>query len=264
MVLLRAPVYLFRDNLYPYKAEEKGVGCRLFLPSNFSTRDGEFPSREEVEEMVGYLERHKEAGDIGNLINSRRGTLSEDKISILELQAQGVRTPQTHYFSNLSELREFLGGNQREYVLKHRFGQEGRQFFRINEQNITNINHLRIKDFIVQELLDVSNEKRLIFFDDELLGARIIVDRHMPWEEEGKVGRKHITESYNPREEEVEDTKRILKNFDAIVGCIDWIRVNGKGRLYMEYNGVGTGWGKGPYPYNLNQTVAEKLKENFL
>jgi hypothetical protein len=258
----RVPVYLFRDNLYPYKVEEKGVSCRLFLSSNFSVSDGEFPSRVEVEEMVDYLDVHKNAGNIENLVNSRRGTLSEDKRSILELQSQGVRTPPTYHFSGMSELREFLRSNPGEYVLKHRFGQEGKQSFRLNDQSIRDLNHLKIENFMVQGFLDILNEKRLIFFDGELLGSKIIFDRHMPWEKKGS--RRHIIERYDPTGEELEDTKRILNYFDSTLGCIDWVEVNGEGGFYMEYNGVGTGFGKGPHPYNLNQTVAEKLKAKYL
>ncbi len=259
----RAPVYLFGDDFYPYKSKNKGVKCKLFLASAFGIKG--FASRKEVEKITDYLEMHRIEGNIGHLINSRKGILSEDKISILELQAQGIKTPKSFHFSDFFKLKNFLDNNSGEYVIKHRFGQQGKQFFRINKKNINKFSELDVVNYLVQEKVNLLNEKRLIFFKDELLGARIIFNRRMPWEEENKTRRGcFIEEKYNPTLGEIEETKRILKLFDSTVGCVDWINVEGKGRYYMEFNGFGTGYGKGPHPYNLNQIVAEKLKENFL
>jgi len=36
-----------------------------------------------------------------------------------------------------------------------------------------------------------------------------------------------------------------------------------KGETFLEYNGFGTGYGRGQYPYNLNRLVAERLKGCF-
>jgi hypothetical protein len=255
-----APVYFFGDNLYPQEAPEKGLGCGLFLGSTFGCNG--FPSRSDVEEIMDYLEVLRARGVVGNFINSKRGTLSEDKISVLEAQLLGFRTPSTFHFTNLSEFNEFLREYPTSYVLKHRFGQEGEQFFKIDSGSIPGLDGMEIGDFILQEAVAIASEKRLIFFRGELLGARIIYDRHMPWEEEGKAGRKHITERYDPLVGEIEDTRRLLEHFDVELGCIDWVDVDDR-RLYMELNGFGTGLGKGPHPYNLNQEVAERLKEAY-
>ncbi len=261
----KAPVYLFGENLYPFQSGE-GIECSLFLPSNFGL--GRFPSRYEVEEIMSYLEVQKGRGNIGHLVNSYRGTVSEDKLSILEIQAQGIPVPSTFHFASFFELKTFLEENLGNYVIKHRFGLGGKQSFRINEENYSSVENLNIEDYVVQEEVGVINEKRLIFFDGNLLGSRIILDRHMPWEEEGMAEREHVTGVYTPLEEEIKDTLRVLNSFDAILGCVDWIDVRGRGRNYMEYNGVGTGWGvltgERPDPYDLNRIVAEKLKEKYL
>ena len=260
----KTPVYLFGKDLEPYLASERGIGCKLFLASSLSPRESSFPLREEIKEVFEYFEQHKREGKIEHIVNSKKGTLSEDKISILELQSQGIKTPETYNFQDFSELQYFLKEKPGEYVVKHRFGQGGEGLFRVNNKNLYEIPKINLKDFIVQGYVEILNEKRLIFFEDELIGSRIIYDRHMPWEEKGKVGRKPITEKYSPTPDEISDSRQILNLFDAELGCIDWIEVNGKGRQYMEYNGVGTGLGLGNYAYNLNKAVAEKLRKRYL
>jgi len=259
----KAPVYLFGEGFKPYVAE-KGLNCDLFLASNFLMTEGVFPSRAEVEEIVDYLGDHKDQGKIVNLVNSKKGTLAEDKTSILELQSKGFDTPETIYFHNFNVLKSFIENDLGKYVIKHRFGERGNSLFRINKENINDFKDLDVQNFIVQEEINILNEKRLIFFGNELIGSRIIHDRHMPWEEEGKAGRQHLTKNYYPTPNEIADSRRIMDLFDSKLGCIDWVEVNGKGRLYMEYNGVGTGWGLKNYVYNLNKTVAEKLKSRYL
>ena len=256
-------VYGFGENLSPYKIS-KGIECDLLIASSLSTRKNGFSSREEVEEIMNYLEEHKTKGDIENLVNSSRGTLFEDKRSIIEINKQGIRTPQTFYFKKFDELKDFVSDSKEEYIIKHRFGQEGLQLARINYENIGDFRDWKISDFIVQEKLEILNEKRLILFEDELLASRKISDRHMPWEEEGKAGRRHITEKYTPTQKEIEDSMKIMKYSDTTVGSMDWISTKEKGDLLMELNGIGTGYGRGKHPYNVNRLVAQKLKDKFL
>jgi len=259
----KAPVYIFRDDLYPIRASE-GVDCDLFLPSSFSPQKGVLPSTKWVKKSIDYLEEQRIKGNIKNIINSKEGTLYEDKISILKLEEEGFKVPDTFHMSSFDEFKELVEKTGENYIIKHRYGHEGRGFYRIIPGNLESIKNLNLGEFIIQEELQVLGEKRLIFFDGEFLGARKISDRHMPWETEGKAGRKHITEKYYPTNKELEDTKNILKLFDATVGCIDWINTVEKGSLFLEYNGFGTGYGKGAHPYNFNKTVAERLKEKYL
>lgn len=265
----KAQVYKFGNCLYPYEAEEEGVGCHLLFASSFGCREesariqSRFPSRGEVEEIVSYLDIRKNKGDIGYIINSKKGTLSEDKISLLELQAQGIKMPETFHFRTLEDLKDFLHGNPEEkYVLKHRWGYSGESLFLVDRKNIQDFSGLRIEDYILQEKVDISSEKRLIFFDQELLASRIIIDRHMPWENEGQVGRRHTNLGYTPSDEEVKESREILGRFGSTIGCIDWIDVNGE-RLFMEYNGAGTGYGGQEDHYDLNGIIPERLKEKY-
>lgn len=263
----KAPVYSLDSNLSAYEIS-KGVECDLFLPTSFCFGEGIFPSRGEVDEIVNYLEKMKEEGYIKNIVNSKRGTLSEDKISLLELQIQGINIPPTEHFRDFSDFREFIeGASNTEYVLKHRFGEGGKGMYLIGRQNVEEFSRLPISDYIVQEKMQILNESRLIFFEGELLGSRIIIDRHMPWEEKGKVNRIHLNGKYSPSQDELEKMQKASKFFDASIGCIDFIQVNGNDeKLLLEYNGVGTGWGDYPEidPYNLNKIVPQKLKDKYL
>ncbi len=258
----KAPVYSFDDDFSPIALGE-GVSCELFLPSAFSTKSGELPSRKEVGTIMNYLETNRSSGNIGDLVNSKRGTLSEDKKSILELQDIGFQTPKTFYFENFGGMKNFLETHDKNYVLKHCFGEQGKSLYKVNNENIGGFYGLNVEDFILQEELDILNEKRIIMFDGKFLGSRAIYDRNRPWENKDTSGRKHSEENYKATPEEIQDTKEIMDYFDADLGCVDWVEVEDKGRFYLEYNGVGTGWGIGSHPYNLNREVAEKLKEKY-
>lgn len=259
-----APVYSFADNFAPYRTEETGIECELLIASAFGNHG--FPSRKEVERIMDYVGEKMQAGNIGDVVNSRRATLSEDKLSALELPYHGIQIPDTHHFQDSLGLEDFLEHNPGRYVLKHRFGEGGKETLRVENSNF-DLGERDINDFVLQPELDIVSEKRLILFDGRLMGARIIQDRHRPWEEEGKVGRRHETKRYKPYWKEFEDTKTILQHFDALAGCVDWVELRKEGRCYMEYNGIGTGWGtfSGPRsdPYDLNLSIAWELKEKY-
>lgn len=259
----RANVYELDQNLKPSLSSEKGIGCNVLLANAFSTKENSFPTMNSIEKITSYFDKMKERGILGEYLNSKKGTLSEDKISILELKAKGIDTPDSMHFEKFRDLEKFIRKSQKEYIIKHRFGQEGLQLERINNRNVSNFSKWEIKDYLVQEKLNILNEKRLIFFGDDFLGGRIIYDRTMPWETGQKTNRKHLTETYLPSKKEIEETKKILKTFDAKIGCVDWIDTSEKGRLYLEYNGTGTGFGRGEKPYNLNREIAERIKEKY-
>jgi hypothetical protein len=258
----KAPVYTFGDKFYPIVSGE-GVNCELFLPSAFSTELGKLPSRSDVYSIMNYLEVNKDSGNIENLINSKKGTLSEDKKSILELQNIGFPTPKTLYFDDFNDMKDFLEDQEKNYVLKHCFGEQGQFLYKVNRENISNFSGLNIEDYILQEELDILSEKRIILFDNEFLGSRVIYDRTRPWEDKKISNRKHSEEKYQATQEEIQDTREIMSYFDSKLGCVDWVEVKDKGRFYLEYNGVGTGWGIGTHPYNFNREVAEKLKDKY-
>jgi glutathione synthase/RimK-type ligase-like ATP-grasp enzyme len=257
-------VYKLDNTLKPYLSSEKGIGCKVLLANSFSIKENSFPTKENIEKIISYLDVMKEKGVLGEYLNSRKGILSEDKVSILELKTKGIPIPNSIHFESFQDLEKFIERTEEEYIIKHRFGQEGFQLERINRKNISNFSNWQIKDYLVQEKLNILNEKRLIFFGNEFLGARVIYDRTMPWEVGKNVIRKHYTEPYSPSKEDIKETRDILNIFDARIGCVDWIETKEKGKLYLEYNGTGTGFGRGEKPYNLNKEVAKRVKNQFL
>lgn len=259
----KAPVYGFDEALYPYQAGE-GIDSKIFLTSAFSVSGEGFPARENVEEIMNYLESSKDAGKIENIVNSKRSVLFEDKISVLDLQNYGVKTPRSYHFNDFSELENLVNETDEDYIVKHRYGQEGLQLKVVNSENIDLVKDWNMSDYIVQERLKTTDEKRLIFFGDKFLGGRIIFDRSSPWERGTGCGRMSITEPYVPTDKEVKDSLEVLKYSDTLVGCVDWVETEDKGQFYMELNGFGTGYGRGVKPYNLNREVAENLKKRFM
>jgi hypothetical protein len=257
------PAYSFKENLEPYLSGE-GIESNIFIISSYSTNGNNFVSREKLEKIVQTLERNQKEGKIKKIINSSKGTLSEDKISIFELPSLGINIPKTFYFEDPLKLSEFVKKTEKEYVLKHRLGGMGVGIYKINQKNIDKVPKINISEYIVQERLDILNEKRIILFNNEYIGSRVIYDRTLPWDKQD-IKRKHLTQRYIPSQREIEDTQKIMEHFDAIWGCIDWIETKEKGRAYLEYNGVATGLGMGtPFPYNLNKEVAKRVKNQFL
>lgn len=259
----KAPVYSFNDELYPVLSSDKSVRSQLFLPSAFSTSIDRFPSASEVEEILDYLEFHQSKKNITHIVNSKKGTISEDKISSTYLDQIGINTIPTYNFSNFSDLQNFMKKRQGEYVFKHRFGERGENCFLINPNNIDFLNDLNIEDYILQDKIDIVSEKRLILLDGTLIGSREIAP-NKPWQNKGNGTSLKNRIIYKPSFQEIEETKKVMNFFDAELGCVDWVEVKNKGRFYLEYNGIGTSYDKCPSPINLTKLVAEKLKNKYL
>ena len=211
-----------------------------------------------------YLDDNKSRGNIENIINSTRSILFEDKISILDLQSQGFKTPKSYHFNEFNELKNFIKKSGEEYIVKHRYGQEGFQMGIINSENVGSVKDWILSDYIVQEKLQTTDEKRLIFYGDELLASRIIFDRSNPWEKGGPNERSSVTEPYTPTSKEIQDSIDIMKFSDTTVGCVDWVNTKQGEQYYMELNGFGTGYGRGTHPYNVNKEVSSRLKKDFI
>jgi hypothetical protein len=243
---------------------EEGIACRLLLASTFKREDKSPMGFEEIRRILGYLESQMDGGNIGNMVNSGEATLNEDKLSILDIGREGFRIPLTSHFRSFDDFAHFVHSNQGDYVLKHRFGEEGKQVLSVNSQNTDFFRTYKIGDYILQQELDIENEKRLIFFDDEFLASRVIHDRTRPWEDREIAGRRHSVERYEPSDEEITDTLKALQLLGSTLGCIDWVTTKDGKRYFLEFNGMGTGLGYTGGPYNLLSTVAEKLKEKYL
>ena len=258
----KVTVYGLNDDMSPYELSS-GIDSSLFLLSSFSVDENGFSSRSEMEDMLGYLERASERGRVGSVVNSSKSVLFEDKISALKLQASGFEVPQTYHFNSFEDFNDFVRGGG-EYVIKHRFGQEGIGVLRVNGDNVMDFKNHNMDDYIVQERLATTSEKRIIIYDGDFLVARIIMDRMSPWE---KISHNCVTGEtriYEPTEKEIRDSVNIMKSLDTLVGCVDWVGTRDGKQYCMELNGFGTGYGRGEHPYNVNREVALRLKRDFL
>jgi hypothetical protein len=259
-----AGVYTFDRELNPTRHNENGLESKLFLSRSFTDVHGTLPKGDDLEGIMNFLEEQKSAGNIGRLINSKKGTLNQkDKLFDAEVSGLGINTPKTHHFEDYSIFREFISTSDSDYIIKHRFGSDGFDIYPVEKDQLNQYSGLDFSQYIVQERLDIEDEIRLIFLDEEYLGARIITDRTMPWEIPGT--RKHITESYIPSSEEIDESRRILEYAEISMGCVDWVHAGpDQNRFYLEVNGVGTGLGERGYAYDLNSVVASKLREHVV
>ena len=258
------PVYYFSENLWPEKSDEKGLESDLLLASGFHVQDRAFPKRIDISRIYDCIEDAHSCGKVGAFIDSRKGSLSEDKISSIELQAAGFPTLQTHHFTSYGDFNSFIESESGiSYVVKPRNGAGGNGIVRIGGGSIPDLQGINISDYIVQKECDISGESRMIFLGGEFLGARMITDRTRPWEVRGVADRKHQVVPYSPSKEEIDDSRGVLKTLDIELGCVDWAYDSNGDRFYLEANGVGTGLGFKGGPYNLNREVAERLKASY-
>jgi glutathione synthase/RimK-type ligase-like ATP-grasp enzyme len=257
-----AQIYSLEKNLQISLSKEKGVGCELLLMSGFDLERGKRIQRDNLEQILNYLEHRKSLGDIGEIVNSKKSTLFEDKISFVGLKDKGLLVPETHHFKNKDIFYEFIN-EMGTHVVKHRFGYEGLNNFLIDKKNLNLIRDKDISDYIVQEILDIESETRIIFYKNQFLGSRKIIDRTRPWEKKKNSGRKHILEKYNPSEEEIKWVMEFFKYTGAILGSIDTVKLSDGSERVLEFNGVATGLGCPEGPYDLNEIVAQKLKKDY-
>jgi len=255
---------VLNDNLDIIDTEYTSVDCTLFIASNFERLNGDKMKLEEMTGLVDYIEGKVKEGSIGYMVNTGKATLAEDKLFGLEIGKTGFRTPPTYHFQSFKDFEEFVLSSEDAYILKHRFGEAGKQVSKVTRKNIGDFRDFNIEEYISQSELDIESEVRIICFDGEFLGSRIIFDRTRPWEVKGASGRKHTVEKYKPFEWEVDETKKVLELVGATLGCIDWVNTSDGLRYFLEFNGAGTGMGYKGHPYDLTQTLAHKLKEKYL
>ena len=260
-----AKVVTLNQNLELLSVEESGSTCQLLLASTFENEDSSKITRSDLERHMDYFESQRLLGNIGNIVNSREGTLNEDKLTSAQtLAAKGFNVPQTYHFATTKLALEFLNENKgTSYILKHRFGSAGQEVSKIDYKSLLSLPG-DIHNYIVQEELDIVDERRIIVCGEEVLGARNLIDRTRPWEDKKTSDRKHELIPHIPSPEEHNDSLRIFGILGAEVGCVDWVSVKNGDLYFLELNGVGTGYGETGAAYNLNQTVAQKLKDKFL
>jgi len=254
-------VYKLDENIKPKLTDKQGVDCNLFLASGFDFGDGSMTSRQDLEKIMGYLDEKKNKGKINNLVNSKYSTLFEDKISFVDLYENNFPVPKTKNFNSLENFVKYLD-TEGPQIVKHRFGYDGIESFFVDKNNYDVMKNRDMSKYIVQEPLDIESEIRVILFKDEVLGGRIIEDRTAPWHTKGT--KKHKTSRYYPNEQEKDMSRKMFNYADATLGSIDIINLKQGGQKILEFNGVATGLGYPGSIYDLNHTVAKKLKREYL
>ncbi len=258
-----APVYSLKNNLQIERVPEKGVSSSLFLASGFDLGKGKITRREDLEEVMDYLEMQKTSGNIGTLVNSKYSTLFEDKKSFVGLVEKGMPVPRTYHFDYKDSFEDFIRENGK-HVVKHRFGYDGVNNFLIDSSNLGLLEKEVISDYVVQELVPIVSETRIIFYGNEFLGARKIVDRVKPWENKKISKREHSVNIYFPTNEEIERAKSMFKCAGGLIGSIDTVQLTDGTEKILEFNGVATGLGYPGGIYDLNKIVAKRLKEDYV
>lgn len=258
-----ADVYVLGNNLEVKLSEEKGINSNLFLASGFDLGKGRISKREDLEEVMGHLELEKSRGNIRSFVNSQYSTLFEDKISFVGLAEKGMHVPHTYNFLHKNEFQDFIQENGK-HVVKHRFGYDGINNFLIDKNNLNLLDGESISDYVVQELVPIVSETRMIFYGDEFLGARKIIDRTRPWEKKATSGRIHSLEPYSPTNEETARARAMFNYADGIVGAVDTVQLSDGREMVLEVNGVATGLGGPDGVYDLNTDVAKRLKESYI
>ncbi len=254
-------VYLLGRDLEVKLSDERGVQGKLFLASGFDLGRGKMSGRKDLERVMGYLDSQIEKGNIGRVVNSRYSTLFEDKKSFVGLKGDGFSVPKTYHFEKNKDFVNFFVQNGK-HVVKHRFGYDGVNNFLIDLSNINSfVENEKISDYVVQEVLPIISETRLIFYKDEFLGARKIMDRTRPWEKESSTKRKHLVEACSPSIKDIDSARQMFRHSRAVIGGVDTVQLESGEDKVLEFNGVSTGLGYPGGVYDLNSVVAQRLKE---
>jgi hypothetical protein len=176
----------------------------------------------------------------------------------------GERAPVYLLDENLRPVVSPKSGIESSLIIASNFENGGKGVAKVGAEDVAEKFGDDVSRFIVQEELDIESESRLIFFNGQYLGARIIHDRTRPWEVRGQSGREHDVQRYDPSGAQIDEARDIMKYSETIWGCVDWAHDSDGNFKFLELNGVGTGLGKPGAPYNLNKTVALKIRDKYL
>lgn len=258
-----ADVYTLGYDLNVELTDESGVSGSLVLASGFTLGEGLITGRKSLDEIMSYLEARQSMGDIGAIVNSKYSTLFEDKASFVGLAEKGMQVPFTYVFHDKNKFDDFIRNNG-EHVVKHRFGYDGLKNFLVDKNNLNLLDGEIISDYVVQEVLPIESETRLIFCGDDFLAARKITDRTRPWEDDSSISRDHEVEVYTPSRQEIADARVMFEYADGTVGAVDTVQLTDGRSKVLEFNGVSTGYGYPGGVYDVNHDVADRLRRSFV
>lgn len=253
----QAKLYHVDRNLQVAPVDESGVSCDLFLASGFNVSSG-IPSVKQLDSVMAYLESLEEGKVIGSLVNSRRATLYEDKLSFVDLYERGFGVVETFPVQDFDGLGVRVA--EGSLVFKNRLGYYGTSVRLVrSSEDLAVFNGEDPTNWVAQEFVPHVGEIRLLFYGQEMIGSRIIRDRNLPWENRGG----NVIEPYNASSEELGKSRDLFRETGAVVGCVDLLkRVDGTS-VILEFNGAAFGYGYPGGPYDCNSMIADNLRRDF-
>lgn len=279
-------------------SEDKSLNTKLLLPEIYQG-EGEVTFDEKknnYEICLDYYNSLIKKGNVKYLVNPSESMKSQDKKWLIDVKNNlNVPVPNTYLLNNLSELEELVEQKDKNYILKPRLGFGALGIYVIDKDNYENIKNLKLSNYVVQENLSpLLSEVRLLYGPNQnFLTSYIYFDRIMPWDkweyDENGVcltNRKNKLFLFEPTNELLEESKKVLEYSKIEAGCVDWLIKFPKEidennfdslqkkdvisysqkpnlRYLAEVNGFGTNFAPND-EINYNEKVAKLLADKYL
>lgn len=171
------------------------------------------------------------------LINSAESLKSQDKKFLFDSQDKLIiKPPQTYYFTSMEEVKKLMtkGGN---YVIKPRFGSEGKGVEQLNEESLQNVKD--ISKYVIQdEQKNILGELRLVYGLGKFLGSRFMLDRKKPWERKKDPSlNRYFNIPIKPSEEIIKYASQINELSKCEFSSVDLYVINTTNSINEIYNG---------------------------
>lgn len=146
--------------------------------------------------------------------------------------------PKKYDVENSYELANLLKEKE-ELILKSDVGSIGVNVTKLTSEDESKINLFNPREYFIQELVNNVAEKRFMVFGDDLVAARIIHDRDVPWNSTySPVSNASLKTSYVPSKAEREKVLKVHKSTGLDYSGIDYlVDKNGKDVL-LEINAI--------------------------
>lgn len=218
-------------------SSDKGVASTILMPEVYQ---GEATvtfdeKRDNYSTALHYFSQLQKVGDLQFLVNSAESMKSQDKKWLIDVSENlpGVSVPETFVLNSISDLDDLIQSSDKSYIMKPRLGFGGVGIYKISPNNYSNIDSLKMADYIVQEnLLPLLSEIRLLFGPDQtFIASHVYFDRIMPWDDwtnvdiYGEIQTDRANKVYHlePSVELLDESKKILQYSQVDAGCVDWL-----------------------------------------
>ncbi len=183
---------------------------------------------EKKKDMFDVVPRYTKKNNI-ILVNNAYSLYSQDKKFLYDRQNKFIVAPsKTYHFTDKKDLANLMG-QKKDYIIKPRFGSEGKGVEKLNKDSLSKI--INISDYIIQEeTKNILGEMRFIYtLNGTFLGSRFILDRTKPWEKNLKeISDKkiHINIPILPSKELIDKAREIYHISFCEVASVDFFITN--------------------------------------